>query len=58
MTEQQRATIKLLLEEQANYHRAHPAEARAFLLKTGIYTQDGKLAPEYDGSESEPLAKR
>lgn len=52
MTEQQREAIKRLLAEQADFHKAHPAEARAFLLKTGIYTVDGKLAPEYDGDES------
>lgn len=52
MTDQQREALKLMLEEQAQYHKANPAAARAFLLKTGIYTQDGKLAPEYDGDES------
>ena len=51
MTEQQREVIKRLLAEQADFHRAHPAEARAFLLTTGIYTADGKLAPEYDEEE-------
>ncbi len=57
MTEQQRESIKKLLAEQADYHRTHPAAARAFLLKTGIYTQDGKLAPEYTADESVSAAK-
>jgi hypothetical protein len=57
MTEQQREAIKRLLAEQADFHRSHPAEARAFLLSTGIYTQDGKLAPEYDGDEQTPPSK-
>lgn len=51
MTEQQRQEIKRVLQEQSSRHTAHPEEARSFLLKTGIYTSDGKLAPEYDGNE-------
>lgn len=51
MTEQEREAIKRLLEDQTQYHRSHPTEARAFLLSTGIYTADGKLSPEYDGDE-------
>jgi len=51
MTEQQREELRRFLAERANFHRTHPAEARAFLLTTGIYTKDGKLAPEYDGDE-------
>lgn len=58
MTEQQRESLKRLLAEQADYHKAHPAEARAFLLATGIYTADGKLAPEYDGDEAAPAHQR
>jgi len=54
MTEQQREAIKQLLAEQADYHKTHPAEARAFLLSTGIYTADGKLAPAYDGEDTVP----
>jgi len=51
MTDQQRAAIKELLAKQAEFHRSHPEAARAFLLQTGIYTADGKLAPEYEGDE-------
>ena len=58
MTEQQRAEIRRILTEQANFHRTHPAEARAFLLTTGIYTTDGKLAPEYDGDDQTPASPK
>ena len=58
MTEQQREAIRRLLAEQADFHRAHPAEARAFLLATGIYTADGRLAPEYDEDEPTPMRQK
>jgi hypothetical protein len=58
MTEQQREEIRRILAEQANFHRTHPAEARAFLLTTGIYTTDGKLAPEYDADEQTPESQK
>jgi phosphopantothenate synthetase len=58
MTDQQREAIKRLLAKQADFHTAHPDAARAFLLSTGIYTADGKLAPAYDGDEPLPETKR
>jgi hypothetical protein len=54
MTEQERAAIKQMLQDQARFHQANPLEARAFLLQTGIYTSAGELAPEYGGPDDTP----
>ena len=49
MTEQQREELKRVLAEQTARHMTSPEEARAFLIKTGTYTADGQLAPEFGG---------
>jgi 7-keto-8-aminopelargonate synthetase-like enzyme len=50
VNEKQREDIRQALKEQTARHQANPDEARAFLLRTGIYTNDGELAPEFGGS--------
>jgi hypothetical protein len=49
MTDQERAVIRQMLQEQSKFHEANPAAARAFLMGTGIYTPEGDLTPEYGG---------
>jgi hypothetical protein len=49
MTDREREAIRKALEEQTRTHKANPAQARAFLLKSGVYTSKGELAPEYGG---------
>jgi hypothetical protein len=55
MTDKERAKIRQALEEQTRAHKASPVEARAFLLKSGVYTANGDLTPEYGG---EPAVTR
>ena len=45
MTEQEREVLKRVLAEQTAKHMASKEEARAFLIKTGTYTEDGELTP-------------
>ena len=52
MTEQQREELKRVLAEQTARHIGSREEARAFLIKTGTYTADGELAPEFGGPGS------
>ena len=49
MTDEEREAIRRALEEQTRLHTASSAEARAFLLRSGVYTAKGELTPEYGG---------
>lgn len=49
MTDQQREALKRVLAEQTARHLVSREEARAFLIRTGTYTADGELAPEFGG---------
>ncbi len=49
-SEAQRAAIKKLIREYTKETTASPEKARAALIKEGIYTRSGKLAPRYGGS--------
>lgn len=51
MTDQERDLIRKALEEQTRLHEANPLEARAFLLRSGVYTNSGEITPEYGGPE-------
>jgi hypothetical protein len=53
MTEQQREELKKVLAEQTARHIGSREDARAFLIKTGTYTADGNLAPEFGGPEKD-----
>ncbi len=53
MTDQQRAAILKALKEQTEAHEASPLEARAFMLRSGVYTPEGELTPEYGGPEQD-----
>jgi hypothetical protein len=53
MTDQQREELKRVLAEQTARHMVSREEARAFLIKTGTYTADGELAPEFGGPGGE-----
>ncbi len=50
-SEQKHALIKQAIERQTEANTASPAAARAALIRMGIYTSDGKLAPEHDPNE-------
>lgn len=52
MTDQERAHLLEVLAKQKQFHQANPDEANAFLARTGIYTEDGQLTPEYGGKQS------
>jgi hypothetical protein len=58
MTEQERAAIRQALEAQTRDHKASPLEARAFLLKSGVYTAHGELTPEYGGDVTQKSSDR
>lgn len=49
MTDKDRAAIRQALQEQTRAHQASPIEARAFLLRSGVYTAKGELTAEYGG---------
>jgi hypothetical protein len=48
MTDEKRQAIKLAIKRQTEADTASPAAARAALVRMGIYTADGKIAPDYD----------
>lgn len=59
MTDRQREELKRILDEQTARLTASPEEARAFMIRTGTYTEDGNLAPEFGGpGYREPKAIR
>jgi hypothetical protein len=58
MTDQERAAIRKALEDQTRDHKASPLEARAFLLKSGVYTSQGELTPEYGGKGTPEASAR
>lgn len=47
MTDEQRAALKRWMEERTEAVSKDPAASRASLVKDGIITEDGQLAPEY-----------
>ena len=53
-SEAQRAAIKKLIREYTKETTTSPEKARAALIKEGIYTRSGKLAPRYGGSRKKP----
>ena len=53
MTDKQREELKRVLAEQTARHMVSREDARAFLIKTGTYTKDGELAPEFGGPGGE-----
>jgi hypothetical protein len=46
---QHRAKVMEALEDHKKKASADPEYSRRFLIGTGIYTEDGELAPEYGG---------
>ncbi|HEY5073003.1 MAG TPA: hypothetical protein VII63_13350 [Caulobacteraceae bacterium] len=54
MKDERRAEILRMLERHPKKALASPAAARASLMKTGIYTKDGKLSPDYGGDKTDP----
>jgi hypothetical protein len=48
----ERDLIRRALAEQTKRHQASPVEARAFLLRSGVWTSSGELTPEYGGPDS------
>lgn len=59
MTDRQREELKKVLEQQTARLLASRDEARAFMIRTGTYTEDGNLAPEFGGpGYQEPKAIR
>jgi hypothetical protein len=53
MTDERRAEIRKMIERHTQKALASPAAARASLIKTGIYTKDGKLSPNYGGKKTD-----
>lgn len=51
MTDADRERIIQALDEQRKRHEANPWEARAFLMRLGIWMENGQLSPEYGGPE-------
>ncbi len=49
MTETQREAIKRAIQRQTAANTASPEAAREALLRMGLVTNDGQIAPEYDG---------
>lgn len=47
MTDRKRAAFKKLIARHTRETTATRETARASLVRQGIYTQDGRLAPEY-----------
>jgi hypothetical protein len=56
MTEQKRTAFKKLIERHTRVNTVNRETARASLVREGISTQDGRLAPEY--SDTRKLAAR
>jgi len=50
MTDEKRQAIKLAIKRQTAANTASPSAARAALVRMGLYTADGKIAPEHDQS--------
>lgn len=51
MTDEERERIKKLLRDHTKRVCQSPETARRSLIDSGIYTEDGELAPEYGGPE-------
>jgi len=47
MTDEMREAIKQALKRRRAFNEANPEAARAALIRMGILTPDGKIAPEY-----------
>jgi hypothetical protein len=48
MTEKMRQAIKQAIEQQTKANTASQSAARAALVRMEIYTEDGKISPNYD----------
>jgi hypothetical protein len=49
MTEEQLSELRRILAEQTEKNLASREAARQFLIKSGTYTPDGQLAPQFGG---------
>lgn len=49
MTEKKREAVRKLIARHTRLTTVDKETARASLVRDGIYTQDGRLAPEYRG---------
>ncbi len=57
MTNKQRAALLELMERQTRIHTASKEAARDWLIRGGIYLENGDLAPEYGGPNKDAPAK-
>lgn len=57
MNDQQRQAVKEAIERQTTANTASPSAARAALVRMGLYTADGKVAPEYGPSQMRDLPR-
>jgi len=48
ITDEQRQAIRAAIKRQTAVNTASPEAALAALVRMGIYTEDGRIAPEYD----------
>ena len=58
MNDQQRQAVKEAIERQTAANTASPSAARDALVRMGLYTTDGKVAPEYGPSKMRDLRPR
>jgi hypothetical protein len=54
----QRAAIKEMIQRRTAEALRTPETARAALIKEGVYTKAGDLAPAYGGAYPDPQADR
>jgi 7-keto-8-aminopelargonate synthetase-like enzyme len=54
---QHRKQVLAALEAHKQRSLSEPGYARRFLISTGIYTENGDLAPEYGGPKLKKKAK-
>jgi hypothetical protein len=47
-SDEQRQAVKEAIKRQTALNTASPQAALEALVRMGIYTKDGKIAPEYD----------
>ncbi len=58
MTDQKRQAIKRAIRRQTAANTANPLAARTALVRMGLYTDDGKVAPEYDLEQRRDIRQR
>jgi hypothetical protein len=58
MTDKQREAIKQAIKRQTEANTASPSAAHTALVRMGLVTKDGKVAPEYGPSKMRDPLRR